>query len=331
MTWIRRFSVSAATEFLAAVDAGTNTVLLLTAVPDGRGGIREVAEASRTTRLGEGLDRTGELLPAAVARTVATVREFMDLARQGATHGIGVTASTSAARDAQNRDLFLDRWRAECGAAPLVFSGDDEARTSFTGIASDHPADRFLIGIDIGGGSTELCAGFGGRLLGSVSLNLGCVRFGERYQLYEIPEPAAPAQASAAAAALLRPAARDILALGPKDTPPAVVVCGGTATTFAAMTLGLKQWDRTAVHGFAADAAGTAAGMARLFAMPSVERAKLPGISKGRAAVLPTGLLILGEVLRALGVERFTVTTRGLRYGLLLRLQQGDLQPTWTW
>jgi exopolyphosphatase/pppGpp-phosphohydrolase len=47
--------------------------------------------------------------------------------------------------------------------------------------------------------------------------------------------------------------------------------------------------------------------------------------------VLPTGLLILGEVLHALGVERCTVTTRGLRYGLLLRLGNGDLKPTWTW
>ncbi|OGV65913.1 MAG: hypothetical protein A3K19_07895 [Lentisphaerae bacterium RIFOXYB12_FULL_65_16] len=323
--------MSAAGELLAAVDVGTNTVLLLTAEPDGHGGIRELNEASRTTRLGEGLDRTGELLPAAVDRTVTAVREFMALARQSATHGRGVTASTSAARDARNRDLFLSRWQAECGAPPLVFSGDEEARTSFTGIASDQPADRFLIGVDIGGGSTELCAGFGGRLLGSVSLNLGCVRFGERYLLYEIPEADAQAQASEAAAALLRPAARDILALGPRGAQPHVVVCGGTATTFAAMTLGLKPWDRKAVHGFAADAPATAAGMARLFNMPSAERAKLPGVSKGRAAVLPAGLLILGEVLRTLGVEGFTVTTRGLRYGLLLRLQQGDLQPTWTW
>ena len=65
--------------------------------------------------------------------------------------------------------------------------------------------------------------------------------------------------------------------------------------------------------------------------MPSRQRAELPCVTPGRAPVLPTGMLILGEALRLLGAAAFTVTTRGLRYGLALRLRDSELAPTWKW
>jgi exopolyphosphatase/guanosine-5'-triphosphate,3'-diphosphate pyrophosphatase len=313
----------------AALDLGTNSTLLLTAVErDGR--LEEVLTLTRTTRLGEGLGVSGRLLPEAATRTLEAVREFLGQLPP-ASSGVLVAAGTSALRDALNPELFLAPFAAAYGREPYIFSGREEAETTFLGAASDQPPGQFVVTLDIGGGSTEIGAGYSGDHQLATSLNLGCVRFGERFGLYELPDASALAQARAAAADLLAPVCRQIRELRPSEQPLQVVASGGTASTFAAMKLRQVEFRRELLHGLTGSESEVAAALLTLFAQSSRERALIPGISPGRAAVFPTGLLILDEALRQLGAPEFTVSTRGVRYGLLLRLQSGDLKPTWSW
>ena len=67
---------------------------------------RPLERAMRITRLGEGVDATGELSSEAIGRTLAVLGEYRSVMdRLGVVRGRLV--ATSAARDAANGDVFL--------------------------------------------------------------------------------------------------------------------------------------------------------------------------------------------------------------------------------
>ena len=72
---------------------------------------------------------------------------------------------TSAVRDASNGAAFADAVRERFGFDARILDGDEEARLTYLGAttARDAPAGERLLVIDIGGGSTELVIGEGGR------------------------------------------------------------------------------------------------------------------------------------------------------------------------
>ncbi len=316
----------------AALDIGTNSIKVLVAAPDGRGGLREQAEFCRTTRLGEGVDRTGRLQPAAMARTLAAMADLVASARAAAPACTGVAVATSAVRDAANGTEFLEACARLLGRAPQLITGDEEADTVFGGATSDQATGRACICIDIGGGSTELAAGRPERCEVRTSLALGCVRLGERFALLAAADAAAGAAARAAAATILAPACSGIAEWrGSTATPVRLLVSGGTAATLGAICAGVAVSERERIHGLQCTEPDVTAWAERLLPLAPEVRAQTPGLPRERAAVLPAGLLILSEAMRGLRVTAVTITTRGLRFGLVLRLFHRELEPTWIW
>ncbi len=175
---------------VAAVDCGTNTVKLLVADLDpGTGEVHELVRESRMVRLGQGVDRSGRLAEDALARVFAAVEEFAALVERHDVSSVRFCA-TSAARDAENADVFRAGVQARLGVPPQVVSGAEEAALSFTGavrpLASTPGAvPEPVLVIDIGGGSTELVLGRVDRARGAVveaghSVDVGSVRMTER-------------------------------------------------------------------------------------------------------------------------------------------------------
>jgi len=316
---------------LSALDLGSNTVLLLTVRPESDGSLTCVQECCRTTRLGADPAGTGLLGESAITRTVLAMREFRRAAERTADTGLGVVAATSAVRNAHNRERFLELCAAEFGQPPLLLSGQREAVFAFRGAASDVRAGTPLITVDIGGGSTEFGAGTPGVCRKHSSADVGCVRIAEQFGLAEVAPPAALRAARDTIDSAFRPLVRRLHAALPESPPPRILVSGGTATTYAALKQGLAEYDRTAVHGFSSTQADAARTAIELAWMPSARRAELPGVSASRAPVLAAGMLILERGLTALGAHRFTVTTRALRYGLVVALAADELEPTWRW
>jgi exopolyphosphatase/guanosine-5'-triphosphate,3'-diphosphate pyrophosphatase len=102
-------------ERFAAIDVGTNSVLLLVAERRGDGSFESVAERAEITRLGRGVDHSGILGDDAMAATVAVIRSFAEDAR-----GLGARAilcsATSAARDARNGQASRSANAGACAA-----------------------------------------------------------------------------------------------------------------------------------------------------------------------------------------------------------------------
>ncbi|MFZ0172390.1 MAG: exopolyphosphatase, partial [Acidimicrobiales bacterium] len=140
---------------VAAVDCGTNSTRLLIARGDGAAMDRRM----RITRLGEGVDLSGELQPAAIRRTLEVLEEYE---RAISASGVRRTraVATSAIRDAANARSFLDPAALAMGAELTVLTGPEEGRLSYRGATSElSPGNGPSLVVDVGGGSTELVTG----------------------------------------------------------------------------------------------------------------------------------------------------------------------------
>jgi len=190
---------------LAAVDCGTNSTRLLVS----EGGERTLERLMRITRLGQAVDATGELAPAAVDRTLDVLREY-----RGVMDGLGVErvrmTATSAARDAGNRETFFGGAADIVGVRPELLSGEDEGRLSFLGAtAALDPADGPFLVADIGGGSTEFAVGTT-EPEGVLSVDMGCVRLTEKFLHHDPPAPEELSQVVSVARDHLEDVAREL-------------------------------------------------------------------------------------------------------------------------
>jgi exopolyphosphatase / guanosine-5'-triphosphate,3'-diphosphate pyrophosphatase len=298
---------------LAAVDVGTNSVLLLVAERGPDGVVRPVREEADITRLGRGVDRTGLLSPEGMKATLDVLERYGSLAREAGARALVVTA-TSAARDARNGSEFLARARERTGAEVEILSGAEEARLSYLAVAHDFAAEAGqagLLAIDVGGGSTEFVHGRGRTVLFQASLDVGSVRLTERCVGSDPP--------SAGDQEAVRAAVREALATLP-GFPPGVRVVGvaGTVTSLFALAHGIHPYDASRVHGGWLSLEEVERVSARLCSVPLAVRRTLPGLQPKRADVLPAGALLFETALRHLGATGARVSDRGLRWGVLL-------------
>ncbi|MFT3914320.1 MAG: Ppx/GppA phosphatase family protein [Anaeromyxobacteraceae bacterium] len=314
---------AAAPARLAAIDVGTNTVLLLVAEVRGEA-LVAVKERAEITRLGKGVDATGRLDPAAIARTVAVLADYAREARAlGATEIICV--ATSAARDAANGGEFFEAARAAAGLEPEIIGGDEEARLVYASAWRDFggPAtvkratstapEAALAVLDVGGGSTEFIVGRGAAPDARTSLQVGAVRLTERHVRTDPLSPADRAALVAGARAALAP----ITSLAARAPGARLVGIAGTVTTLAAVEQALPAYDADRVHGSTLTLAQVDAVVDRLAGLAVTARAALPGMEPKRADVILAGGVVVAEAMRLGGFEELVVSDRGVRWGLL--------------
>lgn len=284
---------------VAAVDLGTNTTRLLVAdVADGR--IDEVHRETRITRLGEGVDARHRLLPVPIARVRNALTDYRrTLERLGAERALAV--ATSAVRDAENGEAFLGEVEWSYGFATRLLSGDEEAELTRRGV---NPKPGTLV-VDIGGGSTELIVDDF-----HTSLDIGSVRYTERFVHTDPPDPGELDQISLAVHTILEERV-------PVRVQSAIGVAG-TVTTLAALDLGLERYDRERVHGHRLTTAGAHMQLARLAALPLHERRELHAIDPDRAPVIVAGAVILVSILDHFGLDEIEVSERDILDGIAL-------------
>lgn len=276
------------------MDCGTNSLRLLVAdVDPAAGTLTDVVRRQEVVRLGEGVDRTGRIAPAALARTLATTRRYADeVAELGAT-AIRF-AATSASRDASNRDDFVTGVRDAIGVVPEVLSGAEEAELSFLGataaLAGHHRAPFCVC--DLGGGSTEVVLG-GEHLTAAWSMDVGSVRLHERHGF---ADPPTAAQVDAARADVHR-ALDEAVAHVPVGAAATLVGVAGTVTTITAHALRLDRYDSALVDGAVLGVDETLEACADLLAMPTTLRAALPYLHPGRVDVIGAGALVWAETV----------------------------------
>ena len=295
---------------VAAIDCGTNSVRLLVSDIDGDTMV-DVHREMRVVRLGQGVDRTGELAPEALERTSIALLHYAAVCAELGVERTRMVA-TSATRDARNREEFSTMVRRVLGVEPEVVSGGTEAALSFSGATRGLAQDGapFLV-IDIGGGSTELV--LGSRAVEAArSVDIGCVRLTERH-LADDPPTADQVRAAEADVDAALALVREVV---PVDQAVTAVGVAGSVTTVAAIALGLSAYDAQRIHLSRIPAEQVAEVSRRLLAMPRQERAALPVMHPGRVDVIGAGALVLAVLVDRLGLAEVLVSEADILDGI---------------
>jgi exopolyphosphatase / guanosine-5'-triphosphate,3'-diphosphate pyrophosphatase len=298
---------------VGVVDIGTNSTRLLVAEVEGDA-LTELDRRTTVTRLGEGLEASGRLSDAAMARVseaLAGYREALD--EHGAARVVAV--ATSAMRDAANGPDFRDEIERRFGVVARTISGDEEARLTFLGATAGRDAGAATLVIDIGGGSTEFVVGHpGGDPEFHISTRMGSVRHTERH-LHSDPPTADE----------LAALAEDARAIVETDVPTDVrvgveagIAVAGTATSLAAIDQELDPYDPERVHGYRLTTASCERLLGRLAELTVEQRREVPGLHPDRAPTIVAGAGILLESMRACGLEAVEVSENDILHGAAL-------------
>ncbi len=299
---------------VGAIDCGTNSTRLLISDEHGSQLVREL----RLTRLGEGVDATSALAPAAIERTVAVLQAYREQMDDFDVAAARVVA-TSAVRSAANGREFLDAASVAVRGTVELLSGEEEGRLAYAGAVSelDPSAGPFVV-LDIGGGSTELTAsGEEGTEPQVFSLDLGCVRLTERCLHHDPPLERELEVASALIREMLERPAAALPVLGASPQQATLVGLAGTVTTLSMLAHGWTEYEWGRVHHSELGLGTVETWTSRLAAETVAARAARPGMVEGREDVIVGGALVLREVMRRFGFERCLVSESDILDGLV--------------
>ena len=168
---------------VAAIDIGSNAIRFLATEYSGPSASTILEQVRAPVRLGHDVFLTGRLADGAVQAAIDALhacRQRMD--------ELGISryraVATSAVRDSDNGDEFLDRVREEAGIEIEVVTGAEEVRLVHQAVRSRIPLgeDRWIL-VDLGGGSVEVSLVDDRDVLWSVSHGMGSVRLLEELQV----------------------------------------------------------------------------------------------------------------------------------------------------
>lgn len=268
---------------IAVIDIGSNSVRLMIAEAE-NGRVRAISKELDTTRLAQGIDRTGRL---AEDRIVDSIRAIGAYAEKAASFDVPVVAyATSAVRDAENRADFLARVREQTGVRIRVLSGEEEGDYAFTAVAGGNGTV-----FDIGGGSFQIVTKDR-----ALSFPCGCVR--------------AKAQCDASDPKTLETslfAWMDVRTDMPRTVSAPVYGVGGTITSIGAILAGQTAYDGNRLAPITVPRLN--ALMNVLAAVPEKERMRHPLLKK-RGDVILQGAAILKYMMLRTNTERVIPSDR---------------------
>lgn len=294
---------------VAVVDIGSNSTRLLIAEVDG-GRVVEVERQSRVTRLGRGVDLSGQLSAEAIEAACEAIADYVAVCREAGVERIEAIA-TSAVRDASNGSAFIAELRERFALSARVLDGEEEARLTYLGATSKHSPSEPTLVVDIGGGSTELIVGTGEEIAFHASLQAGVVRHSERHISNDPPATSELEGLAADVRALIEGATAD----QPGASAKAGIAVAGTPTSLASIELGLEPYDPKQVHGHTLTLTSIQRLLSQLASAPLSKRVRIAGMHPDRAPNIVAGVVILVETMRAFGLERIAVSEHDILYG----------------
>jgi exopolyphosphatase/guanosine-5'-triphosphate,3'-diphosphate pyrophosphatase len=297
-------------ERYAVIDAGTNSIKFHIGERDLNGRWRTLVDRAELTRLGEGLAEQGQIIDAALERTVTAIAGMADEAKR---HGVRAIAAvgTAGLRIASNGSAVVAAIAARTGIQIEVISGEEESRLAYLAAKSGLGLKTgLLVVFDTGGGSSQFTFGHDSSVDERFSVDVGAARYTERYKLDGAVSLDTLYEAMAAISA-------DLSRLGGRPTPDELVAMGGAVTNITAVKHGLATYDPAIVQGAVLDRAEIDRQIELYRSRDADARRTIVGLQPKRAEVILAGACIVRTVMEKLGKQSFTVSDRGLRHGVL--------------
>jgi exopolyphosphatase/guanosine-5'-triphosphate,3'-diphosphate pyrophosphatase len=293
-------------EVIAAVDLGSNSFHMVVARYS-HGQLVIIDRLREMVRLAAGVGDDGRLDKEAAARALACLQRFGQRLRDMHANNVRVVG-TNALRVARRKQAFLERAREALGFPIEIVSGMEEARLIYSGVANNLPSEdaRRLV-IDVGGGSTELIIGERFEPLEMESLQVGCVSLSQRFFGDGRVSSKRIERARLAARLELEPIQAAFLRRG-------WARAFGSSGTVRAIADSIRQLDPAATG---ITPAGNELLLQRLVEVGHMRDLDLDAVTDERRPVFPGGVVILSEIIDALGIPQLRFVEGALRDGLL--------------
>lgn len=289
------------------IDIGTNSIRLLVADKDEKGEWKVLKKELRSTRLGEGMTDKAFIGAGPQERTLVAIEDLKKIAQtMGCNEILGY--GTSIMRDAGNGKEFAHVIYEKTGVPVKILSGKEEAYYSYIGAAGTSGVVTSVI--DIGGGSTEICMGFGTDIGMRHSFPLGCVRCSKQFDTTTVR---GIAELKKHCFELFRSTDLMEQAKGVKHW----IGVGGTITSLASILQEMKTYDSSKVQGYLLYPDRVADTLDTLFNMSYDERREVTGLMPERADIIVAGLAILDSLMEYFALTSIVVSDRDLSEGLL--------------
>jgi exopolyphosphatase / guanosine-5'-triphosphate,3'-diphosphate pyrophosphatase len=300
---------------LAAIDIGTNSIRSIVIEVDPTGKYRILDDEKVTVRLGEGLNQTGRIAPAAWERAMEALSRQKKIIDGYQVRSIEAVA-TSAVRKASNGPDFIEAIKADIGLQVEVISGEAEAELA--ALSAFHNFDlenvRHLI-FDIGGGSLELITALGTHIEEILSLELGAVFLTENF----LKSDPVTQDEHQKLRKHIRKALKNSFATEERTAMQCLVGSGGTITSIAAMIMAGRRERYDSIHGYELLRSEVVHLLAMLLRKTDKERRATPGLNPDRSDIIIAGVTVVDEVMNFFQVNLLRVNERGIREGLILR------------
>ena len=313
---------------------GTNSFHLLVAQADSKGYLHTLDAHKETVRLGEGINSEGEISEDKIELAVAAIKRMKEIAKQH--KPIYRVIATQATRASQNYEKFLEKIEQSTGLRVEIIDGLEEARLTYLGMRYCHQStEEITLGLDIGGGSTEVVVAKGNKVLFMTSLKLGALTSSKRF--FHMSTPSEDQIDSLKGYILTRLA--PLLQDGKSYNIQRAFATSGTAKAIGRLHhMETKGEYLEQANGYKFSAKEIAPFEDRLCKLASPLKIKnYYDLDSRRAEIIIAGTLIFSKVSEIFAVPEWTVSTYGIREGIALdtysrlniQLDEGPKDQQW--
>ena len=298
---------------IAAIDLGTNSMRLLLCEVENGVFLKKNKEVV-TTRIGKNLSKSGAMSKESMKLNIEALKSLKNEAQTYGAEEI-ITIATSAVRDAVNKVDFLYDVKKETGLEIKVLSGNEEAIVGMLGVTYGLPENENILIADVGGGSTEIVLSRNKKIKFSQSIDAGAVRMTERFLM---SDPIQDKDIKNLKENLLRLFSYSTDKLSNTELNK-VIAIGGTASTAAAIFLGMELYNPGRIHNTILELSFLTGLFDKLKSMTVEERYQIKGLEKERADIIPAGIYILIFIIEALGIKKIIVSDNDNLEGAIIK------------
>lgn len=302
----------------AAIDIGTNSFHLIIVKSKKNGKLKLLDREREFLRLASEQGKDLSLISdKEMKKAIRVLKNFSDLANF---HKAKIRAvSTSAVREAKNKYEFIQAVFEQTGIKVETIEGTEEAKLIFLGMKNALQInDKSVLGIDIGGGSTEFIYGVKGDPVFAESVKVGAVRLSKKFFPDFIITDSAVKQCS-------EYVEQQIKANSKIQTNIKMDFAVGSSGTVDSICL-IKQFQNDAeikprLNGYTFDKAELDEIFSFVMNLKNPdERMRVPGIERKRADIIPAGLIILKKAFELFNIKKMVLSEYALREGVVYDL-----------
>jgi len=285
------------------IDIGSNSMRMVVFKKTSRFAFHLINESKSKVKISEGCyENNGNLQELPMQRAFDALKSFLQIASNLKSRKI-LCVATSALRDAPNKKQFISKVSKELKLNIKVIDGVKEAY--YGGVSAlNLIADDNFTTLDIGGGSTEFAFINEGKIIDTVSLNIGTVRIKELFIDKNDLDGAKEYIFSQLS--------------NINKSLETVVGLGGTARALSRIILDKDNYPLETLHGFKYDVSKNEQFFDNIINAKNNKELKQLGVQKDRYDTIGVGTFIFKTILDYFNVQKVITSSAGVREGVYL-------------